>query len=240
MNDRLRSRLAMFKASLTVLNMTNNKPIWQNQPPTIFTKKVAATEQAVANLEADGQVQGADITGVTVDKKKEEKDLEQVCILYGGTVAMWYRDRGDEANAEKIDLNPSDWEKISEQELLDKSRLLRDLMQSIVDTAPAEEAAEWGITAEAVASITKESDEFDAAIADPQAVIAERKAQTAALRPKFRAVAAKFADLDRLILHFAGTEAGQAMIAAYQNARNIIDRGKGSSATQDKPDEDAV
>ncbi len=34
-----------------------------------------------------------------------------------------------------------------------------------------------------------------------------------------------FDDQDDLIRHFGGTPAGQAMIAAYHNARNIIDRG---------------
>ena len=80
-------------------------------------------------------------------------------------------------------------------------------------------------TSSAVASVTKESDDFAAILTDPQAARATRKAQTAALRPKIRALAAKFDDLDDLIRHFDTTPAGLALIAAYHNARNIIESG---------------
>jgi hypothetical protein len=106
MNDRMRNRLAMFKASLAVLNAAENKLIWQNQPPVIFTTKVTQAEAAVAELEAAGQAQSTAITGVAADKDQEERELEDVCILYGRTAAMWYRDRGDDANAAKVDLRP--------------------------------------------------------------------------------------------------------------------------------------
>jgi hypothetical protein len=59
--------------------------------------------------------------------------------------------------------------------------------------------------------------------------------QTAALRPKFRSVTDIFDDLDDFILHFAG----DALIAAYQNARNIFDRSKGSSGEEDDPSDDS-
>ncbi len=59
--------------------------------------------------------------------------------------------------------------------------------------------------------------------------------QTAALHPKFRSVTDVFDDLDDFILHFAG----DALIAAYQKARNIFDRGKGSSGSEDDPSDDS-
>lgn len=234
MNDRYRSRLAMFKASLAVLNLPEYKPLWQRQPPLIFTTKVVATEGLVAALEAAAQAQSTDITGGAADKAQEERELEDVCILYGGTAAMWYRDHGDATNAAKIDLTPSGWRKLAEQELIGQSRVLRDLLQAIVDSGTGE-ADDWGLTAEAVASITKESDEFAAAITDPQTARAKRKAQTAALRPQFAAINDALSDLDSLILHFSGAPAGDSLIAAYQNARNIIDRGKGSSTAPEEP-----
>ncbi len=63
----------------------------------------------------------------------------------------------------------------------------------------------------------------------------EHEAQTAALRPQFAAISDALSGLDSLILHFAGAAAGNALIAAHQNARNVIDRGLRSASAPEAP-----
>jgi len=83
----------------------------------------------------------------------------------------------------------------------------------------------YGITAAAVQELTDESDDYAAVLTAPQQSIAGRKSLTEQLRPRFKEVEAKFVSLDCLILQFNTTEAGRALIAAYQAARVVRDAG---------------
>src|SRR5439155_16716732 len=49
--DEFTNRMGMFKTSLTTLNSAANKPVWLNQPPVVFTAKVADAGVAVTELE---------------------------------------------------------------------------------------------------------------------------------------------------------------------------------------------
>ncbi|MCA9165669.1 MAG: hypothetical protein KDA62_21930 [Planctomycetales bacterium] len=235
MTNRDRSRLAAFNASLTVLNAPEHKPLWFDKNPKVFTRLVAEATAAVENLEAICQAQSTKITGTVADKAREERELEDVCILYGTTVGLYFQAAGNEADAAKVDFAESVWRRMPEQELIATSRVLIDLMNSILAEVSPESAAEWGITPETVSSVQKESDDFAAIAADPQSLIAKRKALTSSLRAEFRAVTDKFDVLDRLINHFTTTPAGAAMATAYRNARNIIERGHRRKPTDPDP-----
>ena len=236
MKQRDRNRLAAFQASLSVLNQPEYKPLWFDQPPKIFTRLVAEAAAAVAALEASCQAQATDITGVAADKEREERELEDVCILYGGTVALFFRLQSDETSAAKVDLTPTEWRRLPEQDLIASSRVLIELMNRILTEATPAEAEEWGVTPAAIETVQQESDDLAAALADPQSAIAQRKATTASLRVQFRAVAEQFEILDRLMGHFTTTPAGAALAATYQNARNIIDRGHRLKPTNPNPE----
>ena len=234
MRDEFVNRLAMFQTCLGTLNSAEHKPVWFQQPPLIFSTKVEQAAQAVADLEAFARQQEADTTGTTQDKQREEAELEEAAHLFGSTLAIWFGDQDDQANAAQVDLPPSGWGALRDQQLLEKARLARDLGQSVVDGAQAEEAAAYGISAEEVARLSKEIDDYAAAITAPQQSIAQRRAITAQLRDRFNAVARQFDALDKLILHFGRTAGGRALIATYQASRIIHDRGRGSSSQPDE------
>ena len=55
---------------------------------------------------------------------------------------------------------------------------------------------------------------------------AKRKALTDVLPSKFATVEEQFAQLDDLIIQFRGTEAGDRFVAAWFNARRVVDTGR--------------
>ncbi|WP_077025402.1 hypothetical protein [Fuerstiella marisgermanici] len=68
-------------------------------------------------------------------------------------------------------------------------------------------------------------------IAAPQSAIANRKSQTAVLRPLFREVSQHLTKMDRSIPRFRVTSEGDALGNASKEARIIRDLGRGPEAT---------
>lgn len=122
-----------------------------------------------------------------------------------------------------------------DQQLLEKTRLVRDLAQGLTVGTTATSAAEYGIDAAAVQALTKEIDDYASVITSPQQTIGGRAVLTRQARPRFNALEKKFGELDDLILQFGKTAAGRAMIAAYQMARVIRDVGHGPQAVPPPP-----
>jgi hypothetical protein len=234
MQDEFANRSAMFQTSRGTLDSPTNKPIWFQQIPLVFTTKVDQATSSLADLETLAGQQDKKITGASRDKQREEIELEDAAHLLGGTLAIWFRDQGDETQAAHADLPLSGWQHLRNQQLLEKARQTRDLAQSMVSGPQAATAATYGVTAAAVTSLTKEIDDFAAVITAPQQSIAERKGLTSQLRDRFNAVEAQFAVVDHLILQFGTTAAGRALIAAYQASRTISDLGHGP-ATKPTP-----
>lgn len=232
MQDEFVNRLGMFRTSLGTLDRPDYKPIWQDQPPVIFTTKVAAAQQAVDDLAEFGRQQEAATTGATEQKQVEEAELEQQAYVFGSVLAICLRDLGDNENAAKVDLTLSGWRGLRDQQLLEKARLAHQLGAAVAGGPDAATAAAYGITPEALASLKQETDDYEAVISAPQQAIAERKARTRQLRQRFNAVEDQFEVLDRLIELFRGTPAGRDMIAAWQAARVIRDLGHGPSSPE--------
>jgi hypothetical protein len=227
MKDEFTNRLGMFDTALVTLNKPEHKAIWENQPPLVFTTKVADAGVAVTDLRAFCRKQETDITGAAADKAREEQEAIDATHAVARALVTWFRDQNDETNAAKVDLSPRAWGRLRDQQFLEKGRLVKQLADGVLAGANAAQAVTYGITAAAVAAVQKEVEEYGAVISAPQASIADRKATTAQLRAKFNAVEAKFGVLDDLILQYGATPAGRAMVLAYQAARTVRDLGTG-------------
>jgi hypothetical protein len=185
MQDEFVNRLGMFRTALGTLHEDQFMLVWHNQPPTIFTTKVEAAEQAADELEELGQQQEAVITGATQAKKTEEGELEQEAYVFGSILAIWFRDQRSEEKASQVDLTLSGWRRLRDQQLLGKARLVHRIGESVTTGPDAATAATYGITPEALASLKKETDDYEEVIVAPQAAIAQRKALTQQLRQRF-------------------------------------------------------
>jgi hypothetical protein len=235
MRDEFVNRLGMFRTALGTLNRPEYRPVWFNRPPAVFTYKVQAAEQAVNNLAEFGRAQETATTGAAEQKQIEEKELEQEAYVFGGALAIWFRDQGDAENAAKVDLTLSEWRKLRDQQLLEKARLVQQLGEAVTTGPNASAAATYGITPAALNSLGKETNDYETIITAPQQAIAERKARTQQLRDRFNAVEGQFEILDRFIQLFRATPEGRDMIYAWQAARVIRDLGHGPSAAPAEP-----
>ncbi len=235
MQDIYANRLGMFQTVRGTLNVPPRKAIWFQKPPLVFTTKVTQAFEALTELETFVGLQDRDITGAAVDKQREETALEDAAHLLGGTLAIWFRDQGDEASAALSDLPLSGWRRLRNQQLLAKARQTRDLAQSVLGGPQAADAATYGVSAAVTTALTTAIDNYADIMTAPQQGIAERKGLTSQLRDRFNAVEALFAGLDHLILQFHTTPAGPSLIAAYQNSRIIRDLGHGAAAAEPTP-----
>ena len=231
MKDAFVNRMAMFQTSLSTLLSPEHRSVWSGDP-VIFQEKVKQAEDAVADLESFAQQLEATSTGATERKKREQRELEDAAFLFGTTLAIWFTDQGDEQNAAAVDMTISDWRKLRDQALLDKSRFLLQLFQQVVDGPSASDAAEYGITVDGVQRLSTEIDGYADVITAPQQSIANSAGLRKQLRGRFNEVEACFDVLDRLIHHFAHTSDGRDLISAYQASRVIIDRGRRLTSPQ--------
>ena len=204
MKDAFVNCMAMFRTSLSTLLSPEYRSVWPGDP-LISQKKVKQAEDAVADLETFTQQLEATSTGATARKQHEQRELEDAAFLFGSTLAIWFTDQGDEQNAAAVDLTISDWRKLRDQTLLEKSRFLLQLFQQVVDGPNAQDAAEYGVNIEGLQRLSTEIDGYAEVISAPQQSIANSAGLRSQLRGRFNDVEKCFSDLDRLIHHFDQT-----------------------------------
>jgi hypothetical protein len=227
MDSEFVNRLGMFNTALDTLNGAEFKPTWYEKQPKIFTLKVAQAATAVEELEAFCRQRSSDITGVTAEKAREEKEAAAATHTLARLLVQWFRDHNDETNAAKVDVPLRGFTNLRDAEAVAKMRETVSLAQAIVSGADSEAAADYGLTSDAVTAVNQEVEEFASIVTAPQASISQRAALTKQLRDRFNEVEAKFEALDNLILGFNGTPAGRNLIAAYQASRIVRDLGAG-------------
>ena len=225
MQDEFSNRLDAFDRSLDTLDLPEHKVIWENLPPVAFTTKVGEARIVVGELKAAQQKQEAGTGGATTEKDREETELEAAAGILAEALVIYYTDKGQETEAGELDLTESDWAKLRDQQLLTKSQLVIDRATGLSAGATAADAAKYGITPEAVLSVTKERADYDGIVNAPGVTIAVRKALTTGFRPAFKLTEKKFTDLDKLIRQFRAAAAGRTMIGAWNAARAIKDAG---------------
>jgi len=224
------NRLDRCHRSLAVLALPEHKSVWNNQPPLIFTDKVAEAQLMVKAIEETQKKQEAGLGGFTAEKDREETELEDAAFALAQALVQYYTDHHDESEAGAFDLPISDWRKLRDQQLLAKSQLVLDRVGALSVGGTATVAAKYGLTPAAAQALTKERADYDAILNAPDAAVAVRKALTQGFRPAFRLLDRKFAELDRLIVQFRVTEAGRALVAAWKAARLVRDLGTGHRA----------
>ena len=230
MQGNFTNRQGMFHTSLDTLNEDEHKLVWQGKAPEIFEVKVGQAALALKDLDDFCRQHGSDITGITADKAREEKEAVAVAVTMAGLLFEWFQDKNDLTNATKVDLTQRAFRALRDQEEVGKLREVRDIAKGLSandDPAVVAAAAKYGITADAVNAVDKEVEEYAAAVNAPSTSISQHTALTRQLRDRFNAVEAKFASLDNLIGAFNGTPAGRAFIAAYESARGVRDLGGG-------------
>jgi hypothetical protein len=222
MNDFYLNRLNMGRKVYACLDNPVHVPLWQGVPPLRLTTAIGEGRTMLAGLETLASKQGMKTTGSAADKAREEKELEDAAHMLGRLVVCCCRDAGDEAGAATYDLPISGWRRMRDEALLQTARALEAKAGEIAATPTG---AEYGITAAAVAALKKEADDYAALIVAPDDAIGGKAALTKKVRPAFAAFEAKLQVIDDLILPLRASEDGALLVAKYEEARTINDRG---------------
>ncbi|MES2707103.1 MAG: hypothetical protein V4726_10935 [Verrucomicrobiota bacterium] len=222
-------RLKSFNRSLTLLDVPKNVAVWKDQAPEIFTTKQGEAVIMVAALEEAAMNQEAGLGGVAEEKDREETELEDAAFVLSQALGTWFTDQKHESDAGEVDLTISDWRQMRDQRLLAKSQRVIDLAKAVVAGPDGVAAAKYGVTTEAVTTLTKERADYDHIVNAPGVAQSLRRALTKGFRPAFNLVESKFKELDSLIIQFGRTEEGRSMIAAWKDAR--LKKGAGHTGS---------
>ena len=232
MNDRNVNQITMARRALACLNKPEHSALWAAVPPLIFGTKVAAAGTLLTQVEALAQKQTRATTGTTEDKAREEKELEDICFALGNAMVDCCLDAGNAAGAAPFRLSITAWRELRDEILLQRAEDLASAIAAAI-AADAPTATSYGLDTLSHSQLVKETADFRALIVAPDEAIGDRKSATAALNSKVRELLAAFASIDRLIVQYKKTPAGDAFVAAYFAARTIYDRGH--SPGEDEP-----
>ncbi|MEO5913368.1 MAG: hypothetical protein ABIS50_03985 [Luteolibacter sp.] len=219
------NRQNMHLAVLALLADPAHQPVWKDKKPVLFTTRAAALGPKVAALTGLISGQQADTTGHAADKDREEEELEAIAHEIGETLAGWFEDQGNEAEAAQIDLSFHAWQRLRDTALIAKAKLLHGKLTSALATDAAA-LLEYGLDPADATQLAKETDDFEKLVATPAAAISGRKALTKSLRPSFREVSELLGKMDRLVLRFRKTPPGALFAEAWKAARNVRDLGQ--------------
>lgn len=220
MKDELLAKLDMYLAVKTYLRTAANLPLWLNQPPTIFTTLEGQFETAATNLGAFGDSQSASITGVTEQQNAAEQALEDAAHPLARALRLLLIAQNNLTDAAQWELQLSDWRKMQETALLNRAKALHTaLLPHTTGATPA--GPPYGITADAATALNTKITAYENVIGAPASARSTRKAKTADLRPRFRAVDDLLAGMDDLIIQITGTEEKDLFVDGYFNARRI-------------------
>ena len=228
------NRQNMHLAVQRLLSSAEFKPVWLDQPPVAFTALVGQLAVKVNDLTVLIASQQAATTGFAEDKAREEQELESIAHEISQALAGWFESVNRQADAARIDLTLSAWQRMRDTELIAKARLLHQDLNSALATNAAE-LADYGLELNDAIALAKETADFETIIASPAAAISGRKALTTALRPKFREVGELLGRMDRLVLRFRKTPNGKRFADTWQATRIIRDLGQAAPAQAAPP-----
>jgi hypothetical protein len=167
----------MHLAVQRLLSSAEFKPVWLDQPPVAFTALVGQLAVKVNDLTELIASQQAATTGFAEDKAREEQELESIAHEISQALAGWFESVNRQADAARIDLSLSAWQRMRDTELIAKARLLHQDLNSALATNAAE-LADYGLELNDAIALAKETADLETIIASPAAAISGRKALT--------------------------------------------------------------
>jgi len=234
MKDELLAKLDMYSAVKDHLQDTASKPLWFNLAPTAFTTLEGQFETAATDLGTFADSQSAPITGTTTQQNLAETALEDASHPLSRALRLLLLSQNNLADAGQWNLSLSQWRQMQESALLNRAKALHTaLLPHTTGTPPAGEP--YGITAAKATALNTLIAAYEAVIGAPTAARSIRKAKTADLRPRFRAVDTKLEGMDDLIPQLGGTPEKDLFVDGYFNARRIGGQSSGTPPTPPPP-----
>lgn len=154
---------------------------------------------------------------------------EDEAFVVGGALHGYVVDQGEIAEASTWDISLTDWRKLREQTLLDKSKLLSTKATAVSSTIGSP-GHDYGIHALRMSNFDSLVTAYDGEIGKPGAFAGDRKAMTARAPALARQLRSKMRSMDRLVPQFRTTAEGSAFVDGWFASGSIDDLGHGPAA----------
>lgn len=224
MNNSQENQLTMFDASLNLLD--TRQDVTSKLP--IYAGAIQAGKDKTAEIRAADAAREMIFQGITEEKKRERMELESAVFKTATSMYLYGEISGNSEFTDAFDFDRSDVSKLRDQQIINTATTLHDSASAILT-----ELTDYGITAEVLARLIKERDDFAALISESGSASAEGKAATINLKKLFSEARDIFEKrLDKLADFFRDSDPD--FFEEYTAARRIIDRG----IRHDDPEED--
>ena len=224
MNDRITNQLNMVSACLTVADRPEYNAVWVGQPTLDFSADLSAIRGEYQGIITASALADAATTGPAAAKDIAETNLENAAYTLARACTAHYRKTGNMTDLAKVDLEKSDIKKLRDQALVTTSTLIRDLAQA-ASTQPG--AVGRGVNPVRITTLTNALNAFSALLNAPRGTIANRAALKRDIETRVAGLVSMVEAIDDLVVQFDTTPAGRTFIAAWKQARIIVDGGHG-------------
>lgn len=232
MNSRIQNQLTMAGTCLTVSNKPEFKPVWTGQAPADFETDIAkiATDYAAVGVKA-AQAETAAGGGGDV-KAAAETVLEDAAFLLTRALANHFKKTGDLDRYAKVNFTKSAIKKLRAQQLVAQTTAIRDVGTGAVAET---DAANRGVTPANVAALTAAIDAYSFVMNKPRGDVVSLSTLLKEVETDTAALLDDLSDVDDLVPQFGGTDAGAMFVAAWKQARIIVDSGGHGGGTPPPP-----
>jgi hypothetical protein len=200
----------------------NYVPVWQGQPPEDFATDFAELQTAYIAVQVKAALVEKASGGASDLKAVAETNLEDSTHVLARALANHFKKTGDLDNRAKVDVSKSAIQKLKAQDLVAKCTQIRDL-GTVVVAQP--KAVQRGVTAARITAVTDALPLFTAVMNAPRGQIINRSTLLKEIETDTADLLEQLADLDDLVLQFDSTDLGLRFIAAWKQARIIVDVG---------------
>jgi hypothetical protein len=232
MNIRLSNQINMVGACITTANTTENKAVWNGNPPLDFTTDIAQLQTDYTSVTAKAALADSATGGAGDAKAQAETALEDAAFILARALANHFKKTNNLEKLAQVDVTKSEIVQLRQQDLLDKTTAIRDLGTA---TATEPGADGRGVTPARITTLTNAINAFTGVMNMPRGQIVNRSTLLKEVDTDTADLLEQVADMDDLVLQFDGTDAGKRFIEAWKRARIIVDTGGGHGGTPPTP-----
>ncbi len=200
--------------------------------PLAFAAGFDALKIERAEILAIVALAGSATTGAAEAKDVAETTLEDAGFVLARGTALHLKKTGDLTRRAQVNFPLSGFQRLRDQDLVARCTMVRDIAQSVT-AEPG--AVDRGVTPARITALTNAITAYSGLINAPRSKIVNRTALIRDLETRTAGLVDSVTDLDDLVVQFDGTDAGRLFIAAWNQARVIVDAGQGPAPTPTTP-----
>ena len=216
----------MVSATIRIALDPNYQPVWQAQSPEDFEADFGQLQTDYEAVEDKAALVEQAVGGAVDLKVAAEAEIEDSAYLLARALVNHFKKTGDLDSRAKVNVTKTAIKKLKAQDLVAKAAEIRDL-GNVAAAQP--NAAKRGVTAALVKRVNDAIPAFKAVMNAPRGQIVNRSTLLKEIETDTADLIEQLTDLDDLALQFGGTDLGQRFLAAWQQARQIVDIGHHSN-----------